>query len=119
MACTSEIGIQRLMSDGLPAFARICVNRLSQTTEARIGRALKKIFLLRCFSFSKKEKSDGFNRRECAGGVAVGDVKLALVYVTNNPSVAPRQLPLHKGAFLPVSVLLSISPHSLFAPKAL
>ena len=38
VACTSGIGIQRLMSDGLPAFARICVNRLSQTTEARIGR---------------------------------------------------------------------------------
>jgi len=48
------------MSDGLPAFARICVNRLSQTTEARIGRVLKKIFLLCCFSFSKKEKSDSF-----------------------------------------------------------
>ena len=72
VACTSGIGIQRLKSDGLPAFARICVNRLLQTTEARIGRVLKKIFLLRCFSFSKKEKSICFNRRERAGGVARG-----------------------------------------------
>ncbi|MBR0235653.1 MAG: hypothetical protein IJQ37_04270, partial [Clostridia bacterium] len=45
---------------------------LSQTTEARIGRVQYKIFLLCCFSFSKKEKSDGFNRREAPQGVARG-----------------------------------------------
>jgi len=61
------------MSDGLHTFARICVNRLSQTTEARIGRALKGIFLLCCFSFSKKEKSIRFHRREAPQGVAEGD----------------------------------------------